>query len=260
MTETVRQETRPAKAVQLCPECGNDRHYRLDDGRLMCRRCRKKFTPYPKTFRLPASCLRSVARNFWWLIPAEEGAKRLGVNRKTMQRYYRHLRTEIAAVSDREIARCAAPGREAGGTGGALPEEPAAGPGEIVCYLAVLGGLVRVVATSLYQQQFWGALRPLPFATLTARRIYPDARYRLDDFHLAPGTLDGQAGERGREFYLIEKFWKFSRRRLSSYRAISPKNLVLLLKEMEFRFNSTDAEAAEQYLVSKLSSVSESTL
>ncbi len=83
-----------------CPECGGAQHYSLKDKRLQCALCRKKFTAGKQTGRLPASTLKVIAQSFWQMVPASAAAVELGLNSKTLQRYYDVIRRGITEANE----------------------------------------------------------------------------------------------------------------------------------------------------------------
>ena len=84
-----------------CPECGANTFYTLADDRLMCRQCKKKFTATIKPFRIDPMTQKKILSFFMENISAESTAKELGINRKTIQKYYRYIRKAIAQDSER---------------------------------------------------------------------------------------------------------------------------------------------------------------
>lgn len=71
-----------------CPHCQYRKTYKLGDGRNKCQRCKHRFTWRKQTSKLFTGDLKGIARLFWFLVPAERAAKDLGLNRKTVQKYY----------------------------------------------------------------------------------------------------------------------------------------------------------------------------
>ena len=84
-----------------CPDCGESSFYALADKRLMCRQCRKKFTPCIKPFRIDEEAQIGIISFFMGDVSAESAAKNLKINRKTLQKYYRHIRSKISRECER---------------------------------------------------------------------------------------------------------------------------------------------------------------
>lgn len=85
----------------VCPDCGESSFYILADKRFMCRLCRKKFTPRIKTFRIDEKTQAQIISFFMNDISAENAAKSLNINRKTLQKYYRYIRMKISMECER---------------------------------------------------------------------------------------------------------------------------------------------------------------
>ena len=52
--------------------------------------------------KIPVNQLKEIARLFWLLVPAERAARDMGVNRKTIQKYYQLLRKRIAEEDNKD--------------------------------------------------------------------------------------------------------------------------------------------------------------
>ena len=118
-----------------CPSCGAPRSYRLGDGRRKCGRCDKKFRPRRRNGKVDEATLRDLARLFWLMVPTERVAGDLGLNRKTAQAHFRHLREAIAVESWQALAQIGGElegdhssfgglhkGKRGRGAGGKIPE------------------------------------------------------------------------------------------------------------------------------------------
>ena len=202
-----------------CPFCGGRRLYKLGDGRRKCRDCRRRFTPNPMGSRLDQSVLEKLPGLFWDLVPAEEASLELGLNRKTVQRYYRKMRRAIA-----DYRPDSSPDKQTAWTmigffqgywrvGGLSNDLAGVFP---VFGLARLGRQVRVIMAQ-------------------NRADYT----RLDANSMRLATADGEAagdGANGGQ-RLAREFWNFARPRLGAYHGGWKANLPMFLQEMEFRFN-----------------------
>lgn len=182
-----------------CPGCGARGGYRLGDGRRRCRRCGRKFTPHLHGNRLGEESLRRIALHFWLMVPAVRAARELGLERKTVQKYYRQLRQSIA---------------EEGGWrgGGWVPVSSA-------------GGAVRVFAVR-FENGTLGVWPPLPGMDVCS--VFAGGERDWREMDLASWRPAGESAER---------FWTFARPLLRRYRGRFRKALPLYLKEMGFRFN-----------------------
>lgn len=186
-----------------CPDCRCRQGYRLADGRRKCRRCGRRFTPGPHGNRLPPELLRRIALHFWLMVPAGRAAAELGLDRKTVQRYYRLLRRRLGGL----------PGGEEGARRGG--EE-----GPVPVFAVVHGrGKVRLAAVPP------GGGEGVVFAE-SAEAL---ERLDLDRFFQPAGAAPG--GVSG------EPFWPFARRLLRRYRGGHRREFPLFVGEMAFRYN-----------------------
>ncbi len=90
-----------------CPKCNYRYHYRLGDGRRMCKRCRKRFN-YKRARRglsrgLSEEKRELIAELFWLEVTAARAAKKVGVHPNTVAKYYRIIRERIAADREAEL-------------------------------------------------------------------------------------------------------------------------------------------------------------
>jgi transposase len=229
-----------------CPHCRFRENYKLSDGRYKCKRCKKRFTWRKQTCKLPRSQLKEIVRLFWLLVPAERAARDLGLNRKTVQKYYLQLRHKIAQTTDKEALRLSGEvevdesyfgghqkGKRGRGAGGKIP----------VFGLLKRQGIVKVLIPENVQQA------ALHKAIKT--HVIPDSIVYSDGYR-AYNNLDLEGFQHIRinhnEVFVqgkvhingIENFWGFAKRRLKLYHGGFKANFYLFLKEMEFRFNNRD--------------------
>ncbi len=213
-----------------CPFCGGRHLYKLGDGRRKCRDCRRRFTPNPIGSRLDESVLDKLPTLFWDLVPAEEASLELGLNRKTVQRYYRKMRRAIADYRPASYPEKQTAWNVVGffqgywRVGGLSNDLAGVFP---VFGLAQLGQHVRVVMAQ-------------------NRADYT----RLDANSMRLSTAGGRAagdmangGER-----LAREFWNFARPRLGAYHGGWKANLPQFLQEMEFRFNHRNSPGPPELL------------
>lgn len=182
-----------------CPECGSTGVYPLGDGRRRCRRCGRKFTPHPHGNRIKQECLRRISLHFWLMVPAVRAAREIGLERKTVQKYYRCLRQAIA---------------EKGGWRGGdwVPDSSGGGPVPVFA-VDTREGSLRVV---------------LPVPGTVGSGVFAEGDRAWQQLDLARWYAAGEGAER---------FWVFARPLLQRYRGRFRGALPLYLKEMEFRFN-----------------------
>ncbi len=232
--------------------------YRLGDGRRQCKKCRKKFTARKKTCRLPGSTLREIARLFWLMVPAARVARDLGINRKTVMRYYSIIRAGIASDREKEIGQLAGEvevdeayfggvrkGKRGRGAGGKIP----------IFGLLKRNGEVRVVFPErLDRKTLHGAIkahvRPQSWVYTDSYRVYD--RLDLEGFKHARICHDEAFADKKIHINGIESFWGFAKRRLKMYHGGFKKNFPLFIREMEFEFNHRNDENVIHYFVKLL--------
>ena len=225
-----------------CPQCGFRGGYALGDGRRMCKRCRKKFTPTARR-RLARARLKEIVRLFWLMVPASRVAQDLGLNRKTVLSAYSNLRGLMAAESDEawepmvgevEVDESyfggARKGKRGRGAAGKIP----------VFGLLQRRGEVRVVFPArLDKTTLQGAIKrhvqPLSWVYSDSFRAYD--RLDLEGFHHVRINHDETLGQGRKHINGIENFWGFAKRRLKLYHGGYKRNFVLFMREMEYRFN-----------------------
>lgn len=215
----------------LCPVCGHGEHYLLADNRLQCAACRKKFTPVRSGCRLSDEELRGIATEFREFTPVAAAADRLGINPKTVLRYYNLLRIVISRQAT--VAH-----------GGEQTVSPSAfaraglTKGLVVEYVPLFGLKAVDKGIKVMAMSSGGESREVPetdtiHGWICARGAIASEQFGLDSITcLFP--VEDESVRRCRDF------WAFARKGLRRYQAGVSKNLHLYLREMEFRFNSED--------------------
>lgn len=210
--------------LPACPRCGFVTSYFLSDGRLQCRGCRHKYTPFPKEFRLDLRTIQELIALFWAMTPSNDAARQLDINRKTVQRFFHRVRLRIAG--DAEAALPDLKGRmelqgflvgEVSGNGDR---------GRTWHRLPLFGlfneqGRVRLVSQSAPDQYTISGLEGLSYISVNSG-----------------AACDGACQE----------FWRFARRSLKCYRGGFRANFPLFMREMEFRYNSRQRADMQKYL------------
>lgn len=244
-------------ASLACPSCGSKHCYTLSDERKMCRDCRKKFTPHPKAFRLPISKKKQIAANFWGMIHAEEVAKNLELNRKTLQRYYRHLRHEIAHLSIDEISAATRTSMDLALAQDPADTEPTTVSTAPACYITTIDKKPRVLSEVMLSVLKENGFPVKPCAKIIYKNGKKDGRFKLDHLYIRKYDSEEIIESYDAEYASIRKFWLFAIPQLSHYKVINNNNLFYFLKEMEFRFNVVNEEDAISFLINKLSTLPE---
>lgn len=260
------RKTGPQKSTQIsrhhieCPQCGARQSYQLGDGRRRCKACRHRFTPRFRKARLQAKTVKEIVRLFWLMVPAERVARDLGLNRKTVQRYYTRLREAIAAESECSLKQLCGEievdesyfggvrkGKRGRGAGGKIP----------VFGLLKRAGEVRVVFPErLDKSTLQGAIKthvkPQSWVYSDSFRAYD--RLDVEGFHHVRIAHESTFGGGKAHINGIENFWGFAKRRLKMYHGGFKRNFPLFMREMEFRFNHRDDPDAVRYLYKLLKS------
>jgi transposase len=238
-----------------CPACGCRESYKLSDGRRQCKKCRKRFTARSKRQRLSKETIKEIARLFWLLVPASRVASDLGVNRKTVLRYYTLLRERIALERDKELEQLAGEvevdesyfggvrkGKRGRGAAGKVP----------VFGLLKRNGEVRVVFPErLDKKTLRGAIKqhvqPQSWVYSDGYQVYD--KLDLEGFKHVRISHDETFGNGKAHINGIENFWGFAKRRLKMYHGGFKKNFPLFIREMEFRFNHRNDNDVVAYLL-----------
>lgn len=204
-----------------CPECGSGRYYLLNDNRLLCRDCRRKYSPARYRSRLPDESIFRICESFWGMKPVSEVAADLSMNRKTIQRYYDLLRRGISGVTETFLLD------QYGTTEVSSANFHAVGQGEPMFCVARCGKRLDLFSVTA---ETGGSNH----GSLSAGWIYARDRRALqcldlDQIHYLP-VGDGGAGG--------HSFWGFAKKGLVSYCGGFRKNFYHFVREMEFRFNN----------------------
>ena len=216
------EEEDQVQDARICPACGATTAYSLSDGRMQCKLCRTKYTPGPRQARLDDQALRQIVTLFWSMYAQEMAARESGLNRKTMQRYFRLLREAIARQGQERMEQALTRTRLAGFfVGSRVNSESGKEKSEPLLVFSL--GLLRdeVVLFLPDGLEDWSGLD-------------------LDGIRFVALAPDGQAGGNGKDADLAEVFWLFARPILKHYRGGAKKRLPCYLREMEFRFNHHD--------------------
>lgn len=207
-----------------CPSCGERQAYQLGDGRLKCKACRLKYTPQRKPGRLDDFTVRRLVRHFWSMAPIEATAQDLGVDRKTVQRYFGLIRQAIARAGEERMNRQRQGSDLQGFFVGRFNGRSASG---------LAGGNVPV----------FGLVRlPDSLGLVFPSGAEDWSGLELDCLRFVGMSEEIPSAARGEGH--AESFWKFARARLKHYRGGFKRHLGHYLREMEFRYNHQDDSQA----------------
>jgi transposase-like protein len=179
-------------------------------------------------------------------LTATQTAKLTGVNRNTINRYYRIFREKIAMYQEQQTQRH-------GFTGTVELDESYFGGenkgrrGRGTAKTPVFGIFKRngKVYTQIIKNASSAEIRPI-----INRLVKPGSTVYTDKWHAYDGLvlngyehhrIDHERGNysdrKGGHINGIESFWAFAKRRLQKFNGIRPQDFYLHLKECEFRFN-----------------------
>ncbi len=226
-----------------CPACGSLQHYTLQDKRLQCAVCRKKYTVGSQRSKLTPLDLQHIADSFWQMIPAAAAAAEQGMNSKTPQKYYDLIRRTITDTNE-ELAR------ERFGTAAVNPAlffEAAAGKGlgpgllPLFCVAQLESEVVLLFPQDLLADGNF----TLPGAAIAGWVYAKDSSaftsLDISQIHFLPAAESTDEAP--------SPFWIYAKRGLVRYHAGFRKNFRLFMREMEFRFNNRTKAATPVLLL-----------
>jgi transposase len=188
--------------------------------------------------------LNQLIRHFAQDLTATQTARLTGLNRNTVNRYYRLVRIKIAAYEESlttgwagevEIDESYFGGKGQGRRGRGTAKIP------VVGLLKRQGRVWAQVIHNATKAQLQPIIRQMVRAGST---IYTD-RWRGYDGLIVDGYRhyrvrhgEGEfSNRRGTHINGIENFWSFAKRRLQKFNGIRAQDFYLHLKECEFRYN-----------------------
>ncbi len=224
-----------------CPDCGSVQHYSLNDNRLQCAACRKKYTVGKHNGKLSLHTFQLIAQSFWRMVPASAAAADLGMNSKTLQKHYDVLRRAITAASEGYTIEQFGAAR----IDPALFHESAArkGLGSGVKPLFCLAHGVGKVSLLHAGEGVDGACADVAIPSLLGW-VYAQDHKALCALDLDRTHFLATAGNNA-----AATFWLTVKMGLVRYHGGFRKNFHLFVREMEFRFNNNDDESAVALLM-----------
>ncbi len=229
----------------ICPDCGSLQHYTLKDSRLQCVICRKKYTCRHRS-KLSRTTLERIALSFFQMVPAIAAAAEMGVNSKTIQKYYDLLRRTIseenkelailhfgAATIDPEFFYNDAAGAELG-----AEKKP------LFCLAKREEGVSLLFTQPSLNKDFTAKQTILGWVYARDDKAFDSLD--LDRIHFIR-TDEKKSGD------TYNAFWVFAKKGLLKYHGGFKKNFYLFMREMEFRFNhNSNKDSSLSYLISML--------
>ena len=189
------------------------------------------------------------------MVPAVSSSSRLGLNRKTIQRYYLILRLRIMRERERslrerfgEISLDTAHFDRlfAGGTGNSRHERSP------VFGIIKRDGEAWIVLPGKTGDAAAGEKRIVPDCWVYARDLGAYETKDIDRFLCVTGSGTERPGSCPLHGNHREDFWLFAKHRLKKYYGGFKQNFPLFIREMEFRYNHRDDADAVVYLLKLL--------
>ncbi|MHB8120701.1 MAG: hypothetical protein ACYDG4_00990 [Desulfuromonadaceae bacterium] len=238
----------------ICPECGGTQHYTLKDNRLQCAFCRKKYTLLSHRSKLSLSTLEHIALSFCQMVPATAAAAEIGVNSKTIQKYYDLLRRTVSeankALAVRHFgAATIDPVLFYNGTGG---KAQGAELKPLFCLAKSEAGISLLSTQMVLPGEAATVSNNDILGWVYARDHNAFESLDLDRIHFI-STAEENAVDTSRSF------WTFAKKGLVKYHGGFRKNFYLFMREMEFRFNNHSKDSTRSYLISILQGASNNT-
>lgn len=227
-----------------CPACGHHWTWKLSDGRIKCRRCKRRYriTTVWESCRLSNAAKCSLLNSFVLGVPVYRLRFRGPASQPTIQRFFRLIRATLAFQEGcrkpfHGIVECdESPfgGRRRGKRGWGAA-------GKII----VLGIMQRDGKVRTFPIQGRGKEQILPLIKQVTR---PGCLYYTDDWH-AYGSLAVRGDHvvvtkkkgvpKGRNHINgIEGFWSYAKHWLYHYRGVPKKFFHHYLGETSYRFNN----------------------
>lgn len=217
-----------------CPTCATTRLYRLADGRLKCAVCRRVFSIADQRHtKLSQQTREALAKAFWEMSGTTDAAARLGLNIKTVQKYFSMLREKLAGQSQQALL-------EQLGTEKLPPVWFDGFPQRSNCgnQARPLAAIVRTDSGMSLLQVAANTTEPgfpeqLILGWLYAQDEESKQRLNLDKIHCQTRDSDSVV--------LTAPFWRFVKQGLVHYQGGFRHNFFQYLREMEFRYNDRES-------------------
>jgi len=215
-----------------CVGCGFESFYLLSRCRLKCRRCRREFRPLVGTMfsalNMSLSGWLSMVNFFVMEVPVQEAAARARVNYKTALRAYTLIRRAIV---------------EPLGQGGELGEPV----GSVA--IGIIDDVERAELILLDAQRTLALLESGVSGVRKGMIFYTDL---WQEFHTVlvlctPGGWRPRKSQLVEEVYVdhVQGFWQYAKRVLLGNRAINRGNVIVVLQELQWRYNTRQADQFE---------------
>jgi transposase len=227
-----------------CPSCGSLQHYTLQDNRLQCAACRKKYTVGSQRSKLSPLDFQHIADSFWQMTPAAAAATIQGLNSKTLQKYYDLIRRTISETNEERA-------RKRFGTATINPAfffASAAGKGlgsgqlPLFCVAQVNDEIVLLFPQALLAAGTCTISGAAIVGWVYAKDNSAFTSLDISRIHFMPAA-------EGTDEKTYSSFWIYAKRGLVTYHGGFRKNFRLFMHEMEFRFNHRTKAVTPAFLL-----------
>ncbi len=227
----------------ICPDCGSLQYYTLKDNRLQCVVCRKKYTLSSHRSKLSLKTLEHIALSFCLMAPATATATEMGVNSKTIQKYYDLLRRTVSEANERLAVQhfgsaTIDPALFYNGTGG---RAQGAEQKPLFCLVKSEEGIALLFTQMTLPGEAATVANKDILGWIYARDQSAFDSLDLDRIHFISTTEENGVDA-------ARSFWTFAKKGLVKYHGGFRKNFYLFMREMEFRFNNHKKDSTRSYL------------
>ena len=231
----------------VCPACGSLQHYTLKDSRLQCACCRKKYTLPSHRCKLSLQIMERIALSYCQMTPATTAASEMGLNSKTIQKYYDLLRRTVSEANEKQAINMF----------GSATIDPALfynytackGLGQGIKPLLCLAKNSDGISLLFVQAEPSGVSATVDNIDIIGW-IYAREQNSFDSLDLDRinflSTTENMIAD------ATSQFWIFAKKGLVKYHGGFRKNFYLFMREMEFRFNNHNKGSTLAYLTNIL--------
>lgn len=213
-----------------CPTCSTSRLYRLADGRFKCSLCRRIFSGAThRQSRLTPLIREGLATAFWNMDGTSDTANALGLNIKTVQKYFGLLREHLAKLTRQSILQQLGSDTVPADWFQSFPQQHACGQAATpIAALVKSGDAIHLLFAAPVTTQ------PIIAENATLGWLFAQdsaslQRLNLDRIHCQSRDSDS--------ITLATPCWRFIKQGLIHYQGGFRHHFFQYLREMEFRYN-----------------------
>ncbi len=225
----------------MCPACGAFENYLLGDGRKKCRNCGKKYSVGKRKSRVEQSKLKEIAKHFIAMVPANQSAETVALNKKTIQRLYRQIRFHIVRQNKLDELSYIQSSK------GLFDLSYFELNDDVIPLFVVVQWNSKVVLLSIKEALQEKIIQPpaaVIYANISSLNSLDIERFKQkntqNNYNLRTGSSNGADPS---------QFWAFARSYLKAYHGGIKVNLRLFIHEMVFRYNLNYGEQKSRELL-----------